>query len=300
MFMGRKFFLLLALLLCVFCLAHAQGMGEMEMEMFSDMRSDDKAAVVAVHEGVGDEVSGACVRRFNERLCGAWSACAFYEAWISRGRIDGVAGERRVLTLDELLVQLAKDGFTHVLVQPSLLTDDVEMQGLRCAVERAGGMFKHLRVGEPLLGGVDDCKRVAETMVRTCGSEKEANVLMCADGNCGQYALMYHVLRDMGQALWFVGVAEGYPSVESVVGQLKRAKAKRVHLIPFTFASTAQENGEMVALWTRRLKEAGFKVTAASLGLSDMDEVLDLFESHARHAEKYRKYTAAEAMLLAR
>lgn len=273
--------------------------------MFENLSDGDKVAVVAVHVGAEDALSQQRLDRFNTRIRQAYPQHDFREAWTSRSLIRqmGSNGVNRILTPDELFSQLKKDGYTHVLVQSSSLINDTEMQYLRHIIDSAKEGFKQIRLGEPLLNAIDDYQQILQAITTTMGQEKAANVLMC-EGTTGtenaQYALLDYILHDNGYKDWHVGTEGGYPSLESMMKQLKLQKAKKVHLIPFLFAPSTQTIGDLTKEWTQQLQKAGYKVTAETRCLSDMDAILDLFENHIRHAEKHRKFTPKELKLITR
>lgn len=276
---------------------------ETEQDMFETMREGDKAAIVAVHVGADDAVSQQSIDRFNERMRKAYPNYDFREAWTSRERIRQLAsnGVSYMPTPDELFIQLKKDGYTHVLVQSSNIINCTEMQFLRYAVEAARGQFKQMRLGEPLLSDVSDYEDAVKAAAEAYGSAKEANVLICnatTETSNAQYTMLDYTLHEKDFKGWYVGTMGGYPSLDSVIKQLKSQKVKKVHLIPFVFAANTQELAAITEEWTQGLQKAGCKVTAEPHNLGSVDAIMDIFESHIRHAEKYRKYTAKELKMI--
>lgn len=272
---------------------------EMEQGMFETMRESDKAAIVAVHIGASDVQGRESIDRFNARLRKAYPNYTFREAWTSRELIQQMShnGVNYIATPDELFGQLQKEGYTHVLIQSSNLVNCADMQFLRHTVEAAQAHFKHMRLGEPLLTDEQDYAEAAQATAKAFGSEKEANVLMCSSDTgteTAQFAMLDYALKDHEFKGWFVGTTGGYPSLESLIRQLKHQKMKKVHLIPFVFAASTQTTNAMAHEWAQRLQKAGYKVTAEVRSLAEVDAIMDIFERHIRHAEKYRKLTAKE------
>ena len=275
----------------------------MEQDMFESMRENDKAAIVAVHLGAGDVQARQSIDRFNARLRKAYPNYAFREAWTSRALIQQMSsnGVSYIPTPDELFSQLQKEGYTHVLIQSSNIVNGADMQFLRHTVEAAQAHFKHMRLGDPLLTDEQDYAEAAQATAQAFGSTKEANVLMCSSDigtENAQFAMLDYALKDHEFKGWFVGTTGGYPSLESLIRQLKHEKVKKVHLIPFVFAASTQITNEMAHEWAQRLQKAGYKVTAEVRSLADVDAIMDIFERHIRHAEKYRRLTAKELKLI--
>ena len=272
---------------------------EMEQNMFESMRESDKAVVVAVHAGSNDAMTLQRFKRFNEQLRTVFPNCEFREAWTSK-TTDTHAN---IYAPDMLLSQLRKEGYTHVLVQPSSIANDNDMQYLRSTVEAAKDMFKQIRIGEPLLNSIADYERVLSITAAAYGKEKAANVLMCNTSTYeeeNQIAMLNYVMRDKGMANWHAGSTNGYPSIESLIRQLKMGKLKKVHLIPFSFSDGMQDITNNMAQWTQALEKAGYKVTTDTHCIGDMNEIIDIYRQHCKHAEEFRTLTAKERQLIKR
>ena len=289
----------------VFCTHICAQEAEMEQNIFETMRDGDKAAVVAVHVGAEDAAARQSIERFNAMLRKVYPEREFRQAWTSRDLILQASsdGGSRIATPDELFSQLKKEGYTHLLIQSSNIVNGTDMQILRHEVDAAKGMFKHVRMGEPLLTDESDYEHAVRATVAAYGSAKEANVLVCnttAGSENAQYALLDYTLKDQDFKDWFVGTTGGYPSLQSLLKQLKRQKVKKVHLIPFIFIASNKATATMTSEWTQQLQKAGYKVTAELRNLGDVDAIIDIFENHLRHAEMFHRYSPKELKMMSR
>ena len=269
---------------------------EMEQDLFENLREGDKAVVVAVHEGTLDGSGIGTYERINQQLRQAYPNYAFREAWTSRSTF------KQVPTPDELLSQLQKEGYTHVLIQSSDLTDGINMQCLRQTVEEVKGKFKHIRLGEPLLSSTEDYEKAVQA-ASIFGQPKVVNVFVCADadnGNATQFAVLDYTLRNKDMKGWHVATIEGLPTFAHLLKQLKSEKAKKVHLIPFLLTNDNKAALETLREWQEELDEEGYKVSVEMHYLGELDDIISLFCSHIRHAEKYRRLTAREQKLITR
>ena len=287
-------FLMLLASMLVSHFMQAQSL-ETEQDIFETMLESDQAVVVAVHIGASDAVSRQCIQRFNDRLRQVYPTCTFREAWTSRPLINQFSadGISYMPTPDELFSQLHKEGYTHVLGQPSFVANCNEMQYLRYAVDRAQSQFKQIRLGEPLLNDIADYEEALKATTAAYGKSKEANVLVCDAANStasAQYTMLDYTLHDKDFNGWFVGTLQGYPSFDNLVRQLKQKKAKKVNLIPFFFAAEAESQLETLHEWAQRLQKSGYKVSTEAHYLGELDAILDIFENHLRHAALYRTY----------
>ena len=264
----------------------------MEQAMFESMRDDDKAVIVAVHKDAESGIGSTGIERLNQRLRNAYPNYAFREACTTQGAMAQAPDP------DELFSQLAKDGFTHVLVQSSSLTNDLDVQYLRHIVEAAKGKFKHVRLGEPLLSDRSDYEKVADIAINTFSVPKEMNVLVC-NGNGeddASYMLLDYILRDESEGDWMLATTNGIPTLDHLVQVLKRQKVKKVHLVPFN----AEASSLMRSEWMKKLQQAGCKVTMESRTLIDQEGVASLFEEHVRQAEQFRRLTPKEQKIITR
>lgn len=277
---------------------------EMEQDMFESMKTEDKAAIVAVHLGATDTEAKNTIAKFNDRLRKSFPEYDFMQAWTSRSLISNweTSSNERYLTPDELLVQLEKDGYTHVLIQSSNITNNIEMQYLRYVVENAKPRFKQIRLGEPLLSDLEDYENVIKATSFE-GRNKEANILVCNDsGNelNAQYTMLDYTLREKGKTDWFVSTIEGYPSFDSTLAMLKAQKQKKVNLIPFLFTAGTNAKNDISETFAKKLQNAGYKVNTTMKALGDIDAIVDMFIEHAKHAALYRKFNAKEIKMQAR
>ncbi len=269
---------------------------EMEQDLFDGLREGDKAVVVAVHDGTLDGSAISTYERINQQLRQAYPNYAFREAWTSRSTM------KQVPTPDELLSQLQKEGYTHVLIQSSDLTDGLNMQCLRQTVEDMKGKFKHIRLGEPLLSSPEDYEKAIQAAA-IFGQPKMVNVFVCADadnGNATQYAVLDYTLRNRDMKGWHAATIGGMPTFAHLLKQLKSEKAKKVHLIPFMLTNDNKEALETLREWEEELDDEGYKVSVEMHYLGELDDIISLFGNHIRHAEKFRRLTAKEQKLTTR
>lgn len=262
----------------------------MEQNMFESMKDEDKAVIVAVHKDTESGIGKAGIDRMTLRLRELYSNYDYREACTTQGAM-GEAPDP-----DELFTQLEKDGYTHVLVQSSCITNDLDMQYLRHMVETAKGKFKQMRLGEPLLSDLADYQEVANMAINTFSMPKEVNVLVCKGAKTDvPFTVLDYTLRDKAQD-WYLATVDGIPSLDHLIMQLKKQKIKKVHLVPFNAEVTNAMRGE----WTKKLQQAGYKVTTEMRTLTDQEGIMRLFEQHVRHAEQFRRLTPKEQKIITR
>lgn len=288
--MNRLYVFILAML-CACVSLWAQE--TMEQDMFESMKDNDKAVIMVVHKDADSGIGQQGINRLTLKLRERYPNYAYREACTTQGTMEQMPDP------DELFSQLEKDGYTHVLVQPSCITNDLDMQYLRHIVETAKGKFKHLRLGEPLLSDLADYQEVADITISTFSMPKEVNVLVCPSAGHeadASYTLLDYTLRNKGIQDWHLATIGGIPSLNHLILQLKIQKIKKVHLVPFN----AEVNSTMRGEWVKKLQQAGYKVTIEPRTLVDQESIINLFEQHICQAEKYRRLTPKEQKIITR
>ncbi len=297
--MNRIATIFISSILCL--LLHAQG-GVMKQDMFAGMTQTDKAVVIAVHSGTTDrEAQAKSIDPFNARLQKEYANIEFREAWSSRSIVKAYREAGAIIhTPMTLLRELRTLGYTHVLIQPSYLTDGVEMEHLRAEVEQMKKHFKHIRLGEPLLNDMRDYELM---VLGTAGShgEKKTGTVFVFEGERGvtntSFAMVDYMLRNKELDNMYAVTLDGHPDTEFLKRELKLRKEKKVNIVPCMFpyeAATAQR----IATLKAELEDAGQKVTIVPSHIGESQEILDLYTEHTRFAQMYRTLTATEQTLI--
>ena len=290
------FFLLTFSLLC-----RAHGGGNYEhSELLASMKPGDKAALLMVHFGTThDDTRALTIDAINAKAQTAFPELKFQEAYTSRIIIRRlkVRGVEKLTPLDALL-KLRGEGYTHIIVQSTNVIDGVEMESLRRDVESVLPFFKEVRVGTPLLYSVEDAEKVIEilgnrlsTPARGKKVAKE-NFVLVGHGtytpSTAIYSQIDYMLKANGLANFHVGTIEGYPTFETMLAQLKAAKAKRVTLVPFMFVAGDHAKNDIAGEWKEALEKEGYTVNTRLEGLGQVPEIQEIFINHIRFGLKHR------------
>ncbi len=113
----------------------------------------------------------------------------------------------------EALDKLAKEGYTHIIVQPTNVINGVESKTLEQQLEMYKDKFKEIRTGSALLSAPEDYKAVAEIINKEVGelADDEAVVLVghgTHDSGNAAYPAMDYTAKSMGYK-FYVGTIEG-------------------------------------------------------------------------------------------
>ncbi len=153
----------------------------------------------------------------------------------------------------------------------------------------------HLPVvfGTPLLTTTEDQRNVLNCLLSEYStlSSDEALVLM-GHGTThyanAVYAALDYMLKEMGHPNIFMGTVEAYPDLNTLISQIKKTSAKRVHLCPFMFVAGDHANHDMAGKqkdsWKSLFESAGYEVICHIKGLGEYKEIRKIYLEHLKKA----------------
>ena len=264
------------------------------------MKPGDKAALLMVHFGTThDDTRALTINAINAKAQAAFPELKFQEAYTSRIIIRRLKqrGIDKITPLEALL-RLRSEGYTHVIAQSTNIIDGVEMESLRRDVESVLPFFKEIRVGTPLLYSTEDAEKVVEILGKRLDAPAQGkktakeNFVLVGHGtytpSTAIYSQMDYMLKANGLSNFHIGTIEGYSNFETMLAQLKAAKAKKVTLVPFMFVAGDHAKNDIAGEWKEALEKEGFTVNARLEGLGQVPEILDIFIEHIRFGLKHR------------
>ena len=74
-----------------------------------------------------------------------------------------------------------------------------------------------------------------------------------------------------------VATIEGYPTLQTAIGQMRAMKGRKVTLVPLLFVAGDHATNDIAVGWKQRLQEEGFSVSLAIEGLGQIPEIQDLY-----------------------
>ena len=288
----RNFIIILSLLILpLLCYAH-EGENFIASDMLASMKEGDKAALLMVHFGTSyDDTRALTIDAINAKAAAAFPELEVREAYTSRIVIRRLK-ERGIdkFNPQDALLKLRGDGFTHIVVQSTNIIEGAEMESLRRDVATVFPFFAEIRVGNPLLYSVEDC----EVLVAVLESRKpeKGSTVFVGHGTytpaIATYSQIDYMMKARGNKDFHVGTVESYPTMETVLAQLKANKAKQITLVPLMFVAGDQAQNDIAVDWKESLEAAGLKVDVRMEGLGQIPEVQDLFIEHARFSMHHK------------
>ncbi len=219
-----------------------------------------------------------------------------YQAWTSKMilRILKNRDHLYLPSLEEAMSEIVSDGMEQLIVQPTHLINGIENEVMIRTIQKQAPPTLSLLFGCPLLSSTDDQKAVL-TAVLSEHSEisREDAIVFMGHGTThyanSVYAALDYMLKEMGHANIFMGTVEAYPDLDTLIRQVKKTSAKRVHLIPFMLVAGDHANNDMAGnspnSWKSLFETAGYEVICHLRGLGEYKEIRDIYLNHLKKAE---------------
>lgn len=247
--------------------------------------AQERQALLMVHFGTTyDETRAKTIDAINGRMQQAFPDCEFAEAYTSRIVARRLA-QRGIVkpSVTDALLQLRAKGCRRVTVQPTYVIDGVEMQSLRRDVEQLRPFFDSIRVSTPLLYSVEDCQRVCDILTQRhpADPKRREHVVFIGHGTEGPATALYSQLDYMlsagGHSNYHVATIEGYPTLETLISELRQQRARTVTLVPLLFVAGDHATNDISVGWREALENEGFTVRLAIEGLGEVPEIQQLY-----------------------
>ena len=269
--------------------------GFVKSDFYKTMEKNDKASVLMVHFGTTfDDTRKNTIDAVNEEAEKEFPNMEVREAYTSRIIMRRLK-ERGIVKDNpaEALDKLVKEGYTHIIVQPTNIINGIESKTLEQQLEMYKDKFKEIRTGSALLSTPEDYKAVAEIINKEVGkvTDNEAVVLVghgTHDNGNAAYPAMDYTAKSMGYK-FYVGTIEGFPEFDDVVKGLKKDNIKKVILMPFMFVAGDHANNDIAVDWKEALEKEGFTVEVKLTSLGMMENIRKMFIEHAKFMLENKK-----------
>jgi len=206
---------------------------------------------------------------------------------------------------------LREEGYRDIVVQPTHmffmeqshdLAQYVEaMRSIR-TIKKRWQPFNKIALGRPALGTIGnqyEYRKDLEKALRTLAPDvalarkNKANLVYMAHGNehwsVGIYGEAAKMMRELyPDVITYFGAVEGYPGIEDVSHDLKRAESNKIILKPFMIVAGDHAVNDMAGddddSWKTILTRQGISVIPVLKGLGSNDEFAQLFVAHIKDA----------------
>ncbi len=284
----KKLFTVFMLGASISLFAHGNEGGFVKSNFYETMQKGDKASVLMVHFGTTfDDTRKNTIDKINSEAKNEFENLEVREAYTSRIimrrlKTRGIEKDNPAEALDKL----AKEGYTHIIVQPTNIINGIESKTLEKQLEMYKDKFKEIRLGSALLTTPEDYKMVVEIINKEIGELKSDEAVVIVghgthDSGNAAYPAMDYTAKSLGYNI-YVGTVEGFPEFDDTVKALKKDGIKKIILMPFMFVAGDHANNDIAVDWKENLEKEGFKVENKMVSLGMMKPIRQMFIDHAK------------------
>lgn len=258
------------------------------------MSEHTKKALLAVSFGTSvNETREKTIDKIEEDMRSDNPDASFYRAWTSKMIIRKLEkrDNQKIDTVREAMERMIRDGVTDLIVQPTHIINGIETDLMKEDVLSYREQFQSIRFGDPLLTSTEDNEEAIRAFMSewTALPKDEALILM-GHGTPhyanAVYAALDYTFKDLGYPNVFIGTVESYPSVPSLLKNLKSFCPKKVHLAPFMIVAGDHATNDMAGdepdSWKNQFESAGYEVECHLKGLGEYEGIRKIFLRHIR------------------
>lgn len=260
------------------------------------MNQQEKKAILVVSFGTSFHTTRkVTIDAIENEIQNAYPDYRVYRAWTSKMIIKKLLNrdQMKINTVTEAMEQMAEDGITDVIVQPTHVINGVENDLMKEDALAFRSSFHTIRFGTPLLTSESDNLAVIQAVAEEFSylEETEALVLM-GHGTTHYansiYAALDYTFKDKGYSNIFLGTVEAYPSMESLLRMVEKFRPSKVVLAPFMIVAGDHARNDMAGCepesWLCQFQNAGFKTETVLKGLGEYPGIRKLLVRHVRDA----------------
>ena len=187
------------------------------------------------------------------------------------------------------LKKLEKDGYDEVYIAPTHIIAGDEYEKAAALSEEYKDRFKVLKTGRPLIYSTDDMERIISVLMKEINIDKESALVFMGHGTEHYvnpvYGALDYMFKEKGYVNVFVGAVEAYPSLDNVIGLVKKAGYKKAVLTPFMLVAGDHANNDMAGdenSWKSAFTENGIKTDVIMKGLGEYAGIQELYIKHIK------------------
>ncbi|MGK5093512.1 sirohydrochlorin cobaltochelatase [Deltaproteobacteria bacterium TL4] len=222
------------------------------------------------------------------------------KGWLDQGVSKEIMGAKSFLGV---IGELQNAGFRTIIVQPTYIAHGEQFEDLRSYVHGLQSIqtikkrwmpFEQIVLSRPTLGthGIeynyrDDVAEVVSSLVADVELARryQADIVYVGHGNeyfsAGIYSETQKEFRKQYPDIkTFIGVVEGYPLLEDLMGPLQQEAKKKLILKPFMVTAGEHAHSDLAGetgSWKTDLSDAGFEVISILEGLGSNPEFAQLY-----------------------
>lgn len=257
---------------------------------------NQKTGILAVSFGTSHNTTRArTIQAIEQEIQAAWPDIPLFRAWTSgmiRKKLARTTGEI-IPGVKEALAQMAEEGITRVVLQPTHVIDGIENQRMQEDAGAFTGVFQQIAFGRPLLSTMEDLTEAAGILADSFYfPDPGEHLILMGHGSAHSANQVYRQLETCfhkaGYSRIHVATVEASPSLSDVIEKLQGKNVTRVHLAPLMIVAGDHAVNDMAGeepdSWQSVLTRCGYPVTCHLKGLGEYPEIRRMFLSHLEEA----------------
>lgn len=250
-----------------------------------------KTALVCVSFGTRVPAARKNITAVEEALRAELTDADFFRVFTSPTIRRRLAQEgETILSLEETLARLLREGYEKVLVQPTHFLYGLEYENIKATVQAAEKDFASITLGVPLLSQTADLQTLAQILAEEFPQKENCALVFMGHGTPHfsnvVYPAMQAVFHMMGRRDVYVGTVEGWPEIEEICAQLKPHGYTNVKTVPFMLVAGDHALHDMAGdeddSWKNILTREGYEVDCVLQGMGVLPGVQQLYRQHLR------------------
>lgn len=260
------------------------------------VHTESKKAILVVSFGTSyEDTRQKTIDQIENNIQKAHPDAAVYRAWTSKMILkklknrDGI----HIPNVKEAMEEMVKDGILDLVVQPTHVINGIENDLMKEDVLAFAEHFDSIRFGDPLLTTVQDNEEAINALMESWKSLPSDEVLVLMGHGTTHYAnavyaALDYTFKDLGYKNVFLGTVEAYPSMMSLLRQIKEYNPSKIHLAPFMIVAGDHARNDMAGedpeSWSRQFMDAGYPVESHLKGLGEYEGIRRIFLRHIDEA----------------
>lgn len=263
--------------------------------------SEYKKAILVVSFGTSyEDTRRKNIDAIEERIGRSYKDYKIYRAFTSKMIIKKLkeVNDIHVNTVDQALLQMNLDGVKELIIQPTHIIHGIENDSMIDEVKKNSTLFEKIRIGTPLLSDITDYENVIQIIMKDYQTlEKDEVLVFMGHGSShysnSSYPALDYMLKEKGYGNAYVGTVEGYPSLEHIMSQIKRTKARKVILAPLMIVAGDHAINDMAGTeedsWRTQFEQEGYEVKTILKGLGEYERIQEMFVDHIDKAKEIER-----------
>ena len=219
------------------------------------------------------------------QVCRAWTSKMIIRKLAKR---DGLI----IPTVSEAMEALMKEGVEEVIIQPTHIINGIENDQMTLDVKAYAEHFRKITFSTPLLTTTEDNEKALHAVMAEIPLAEDEGLVFMGHGSHHSannvYAVLDHMLKDLGYPRAMMGTVEAYPGMEELICQAKEMGVKKIVLAPFMMVAGDHAKNDMAGeeedSWKNRFEKEGFQVRCILRGLGEYAAIRQIFVDHAKAA----------------